>query len=185
MKRRREEEWRRGVSPALPVKMEQSVEVSRETLGISGEPIRHRSELGQLARKASHLLAEVAPPLPQELIPGLVFEAQYRAGLSVQGATSSQLAEALIGGDLLSEQHEPLQRNGARGLTDRGGGRRIGQPGADGSELVARTMSDEPQHRNAPVPPLVQRHDRNWLAADSHDSDQRAARLPVMTPPRE
>ena len=78
MKRRREEEGCRVVPPALAVQTEENVEVSRETLGIRGEPTRHRSELGQLARKAAHLLAEVAPPLPQVVVPRVVFEAQYR-----------------------------------------------------------------------------------------------------------
>ena len=185
VKRRREEEGCGVVPPALAVQMEENVEVSRETLGIRGEAIRHRSELGQLARKAAHLLAEVAPPLPQELVPRVVFEAQYRTGLAVQGATSGQLPEALIAGDLLGEQYKAAQRNAAHGLPDAGGGSRFGERCADGSELVARAVSDEPHHGNAALPPLVQRHDRNQIAVGTCDSDELPARPPVMTPPRQ
>ena len=96
-----------------------------------------------------------------------------------------KLAETLVAGDLLGEQHEAPQRNGVHGLPDAGGGRGLSQRCGDGSELVARAVADEAQYGNAPLPPLVQRHDRDRIAAGTCDPDQLAARLPVMTPPCE
>src|SRR5689334_6944620 len=116
MKRLREEERRGGVPPALPVKMEQGVEISLEPLGVRGEAIRERPELRQPARKATHLLAEVASALPQELVPRVAIEAQHRTRLPVQEASTGHLPEALLPRDLLGEQNEARQRYGRYGL---------------------------------------------------------------------
>ena len=127
MKRLREEERRGGVPPALPVKIEQSVKISLEPLGVRGEAIRQRPELRQPARKTTHLLTEIASVLLQELVPRVAIEAQYRTRLPVQESSAGHLSEALLPRDLLGEQNEARQRYGLHGLFDRRGGRRLGQ----------------------------------------------------------
>ena len=73
------------------------------------------SELGQFARKTTHLLTEIAPRARRNSSHESLLEAQHRARLPVQGSSAGHVPEALIARDLLGEQNEAPQRNGAHG----------------------------------------------------------------------
>jgi hypothetical protein len=185
MKRLRVEERGGRASPTLSVETKECVEVRLQTLRIGGETVRHVSELGQFAWKATGLLAEVAPTCPHELVPRAVSEAKHRARLAVQGSSAGHVPEALIAGNLLGEKHEAPQRNGVQCLRYADVDRTVRQRRAYRPELVTRSVTNEAQYWDPTLPPLVQGHDRYQVAAGTGEPDQLTVRLPVMKPPRE
>ena len=128
---------------------------------------------------------KLRPRCPQELVPRSCSKRSTGLASRYRGRAPVSSAEALIAGDLLSEQHEAPQRNGAvASLT---------AAAAAGSDSGAQTgpswsLGPCPTNRSTGMPCFHHSYS-GTIATGSPpartSSDQLAARLPVMTPPRE
>ena len=105
---------------------------------------------------AAELLAEVPAPRGEVLIQ-CRREAQRRTCLAPPLSPAEQLVPALVAGELLAEEDVPVER------VERGGERvrhsHLAASAVNGAELVARTVTEEPEHAREAAAPGIERED--------------------------
>src|SRR5215218_1289289 len=104
-----------------------------------------------------NLIAEVPAAAGEELGPATVTEAEHRARYAAQRPAGQERAPARGGGEVLAEEDVPAGPPRAERITHHPGHARAVLGGADRAELVAGSVTEEPQRPQRPLAPAIQR----------------------------
>ena len=166
--------------PASMVEREQRVQVAVERR-LADEPDRDITLAYECLLASAELLSEVCAAPGDVLLPA-GWEVEGRARFAPPRAAADELTPALVAGQLLAEEHVPVEL--AERRTKRGSGRPAAPSCVHGAELVAGPVTEEADDAWQSAAPRVEREDQHQGAVTSAPRmEQQLSIAPEMLPP--